>query len=176
MSTRIILGSFAKEEDLLEAVQSALKHDCEIVDIYCPYPVHGLEDILGWRRSWLPAACLLGGALGAGFALWFQFWTSAQSWPINVGGRPWNSLPAFAPVAFECMVLLGGIALVLALFLRSGLYPGNKDRTSLTGVTDNRFALAIRESDKSSGSDVRQLLEKCHAVEVKEQEEDQWRS
>jgi hypothetical protein len=174
MSTKIILGSFAKEEDLLEAVQAVLKQKWEIVDIYSPYPVHGLEEILGWRRSWLPAACLLGGAVGVGFALWFQFWTTAQNWPINVGGRPWNSLPAFAPVAFESMVLLAGFGLVSALFLRCGLYPGNKARPPLAGVTDNRFAMAVREPGESSGSDaVRQLFQKFHAVELKEQEEDQ---
>ena len=140
----IILAGFAKEEELLEAVRAVQKRDWQIVDVYTPYPVHGLEQALGWRRSWLPAACLLGGAAGAGLALWFQFWASAQDWPINVGGRPWNSLPAFVPVAFESMVLLAGYGLVAAWLLRCGLYPGKKARTPLTGVTDDRFVLAVR--------------------------------
>ena len=144
MAPTLILARFAKEEDLLEAVRAVQKRGWEVVDVFTPYPIHGLEELLGWRRSWLPAACLLGGAAGAGSALWFQFWASAQSWPINVGGRPWNSLPAFVPVAFESMVLLAGFGLVGAWLLRCGLYPGKKVRTPLTGVTDDRFALAVR--------------------------------
>ena len=84
MNRKIILGTFAKEEQLLGAVQAVRKRDWHVVDVYSPYPVHGLEELLGWRRSWLPAACLLGGMAGFGLALWLQFWTSARDWPINV--------------------------------------------------------------------------------------------
>jgi Ni/Fe-hydrogenase subunit HybB-like protein len=169
----IILASFAKEEELLEAVRAVKKRDWQIVDLYTPYPVHGLEQALGWRRSWLPAACLLGGAAGAGLALWFQFWASAQDWPINVGGRPWNSLPAFVPVAFESMVLLAGYGLVAAWLLRCGLYPGKKARTPLTGATDNRFVLAVRNPGEPHGlAQVRQLLQECHALTVEGQQEE----
>jgi hypothetical protein len=173
VTTKIIVGSFANEEQLLEAVQAVRERNWQIVDVYSPYPVHRLEELLGWRRSWLPAAwlpaaCLLGGVAGVGFALWFQFWATAQNWPINVGGRPWNSLPAFVPVAFESMVLLGGFSLVIAWLLRCGLYPGNNARPLVTGVTDNRFAVAVRAPDVSTGEDdVRQLFEELQAVDLK---------
>jgi hypothetical protein len=173
MSQKIILGSFANEEQLLEAVRAIQKHNWRIVDVYAPYPVHGLEELLGWRRSWLPAAALLGGLAGAGFALWFQFWASARDWPINVGGRPWNSLPAFVPVAFESMVLLAGLGLVFALLIRCGLYPGNNCRPPVSGVTDDRFALAVRDPGLPSGADaVLQVFQQYRAVGVEEQEEE----
>jgi molybdopterin-containing oxidoreductase family membrane subunit len=176
----VIVASFAKEEDLLEAVRAVQKRAWHIVDVYTPYPVHGLEQALDWRRSWLPAACLLGGAAGAGLALWFQFWASAQDWPINVGGRPWNSLPAFVPVAFESMVLLAGYGLVAAWLLRCGLYPGKKARTPLTGVTDDQFVLAVRNPVVARSGDrattgfaqARQLLQECHALTVEGQGEE----
>ncbi len=163
----IILASFAKGEELLEAVRAVRMRGWQIVDLYTPYPVHGLEQALGWRRSWLPAACLLGGAAGAGLALWFQFWASAVDWPINVGGRPWNSLPAFVPATFESMVLLAGFGLVTAWLLRCGLYPGKKARTPLTGATDDRFVLAVRNPGEPLGLvQVRQLLQERHALTV----------
>jgi molybdopterin-containing oxidoreductase family membrane subunit len=196
----VIVASFAKEEDLLEAVRAVQKRAWHIVDVYTPYPVHGLEEALGWRRSWLPAACLLGGATGAGLAMWFQFWASAQDWPINVGGRPWNSLPAFVPAAFESMVLFAGFGLVAALLLRCGLYPGKKARTPLNGVTDDRFVLAVRNpvvapstkglaqarlllqggeglltfhGDPTTGlAHARLLLQECHALTVEGQREE----
>jgi hypothetical protein len=177
MSQKIILGSFAKEEQLLEAVRAVQKHNWHIVDVYAPYPVHGMEELLGWRRSRLPAACLLGGLVGFGFALWFQFWTSAQDWPINVGGRPWNSLPAFVPVAFEMMVLLGGFGLVIAWLFRCRLYPGNTARPSLAGVTDDRFALAVRDPGVPDGPEaVRQLLQECQALGLTERDEEEQQS
>jgi hypothetical protein len=172
MSRKIILGSFATEAQLFDAVRAVRERDWPIVDVYAPYPLHGMEELLGWRRSWLPAACLLGGVVGVGFTLWFQFWSTAQDWPINVGGRPWNSLPAFVPVAFESMVLLGGFALVLAWLVRSRLYPGNSVRPPLTGLTDYRFALAVRDPGVPMGPEaVRQLLQDCCAVDLKEETE-----
>jgi molybdopterin-containing oxidoreductase family membrane subunit len=163
----VVLAGFATGEELLEAVRAVKKSEWQIVDVYTPYPVHGLEEALGWRRSRLPAACLLGGAAGAALALWFQFWASAQDWPINVGGRPWNSLPAFVPVAFESMVLLAGFGLVAAWLLRCGLYPGKKARPPLAGVTDDRFALAVRNPGTPDGLiQLRRLLHECHALTV----------
>jgi Protein of unknown function (DUF3341) len=170
MSRKIILGSFATEAQLFEAVRAVRKRNWPIVDVYAPYPLHGMEELLGWRRSRLPAACLLGGLMGAGFALWFQFWTSAQDWPINVGGRPWNSLPAFVPVAFETMVLLGGFGLVIAWLVRCGLYPGNSARPPLAGLTDDRFGLAVSEPGETAGVEaVRQLLREYSAIDLEEQ-------
>lgn len=174
MSHKIILGTFAKEEQLLEAVRAVRNRDWHVVDVYAPYPVHGLEELLGWRRSWLPAACLLGGLAGAGLALWFQFWTSARDWPINVGGRPWNSLPAFVPVAFESMVLLAGLALVFAWLFRCRLYPGSNGRRPLSGVTDDHFVVAVRGPALPFGPEaVRKVLREFHATGLEEQDEEE---
>ena len=126
-----------------------------------------------WRKCWagrrsrLPVACFLGGATGVGFALWFQFWTTARDWPINVGGRPWNSLPAFVPVAFECMVLVGGLRLVFAWLFRCRLYPG-KDALTAAARRDRRsLCLVVREpsperSRRSRGSCLRGLRRHGH--------------
>jgi hypothetical protein len=173
VSQKIILASFTQADDLLGAVRAIQSQDCAIVDVYTPYPVHGLEEALGWRRSRLPVACFLGGAAGVGLAFWFQFWTSAVNWPINVGGRPWNSLPAFVPVAFECMVLLAGFSLVFAWLWRCRLYPGKQAVLPMPGLTDDRFALMLRDPGTAPEGSVRQLLHDCHAVALEEREEEQ---
>jgi hypothetical protein len=174
MSGKITLASFAQENDLLEAVRAVQRHGFDIVDIYTPYAVHGLEEILGWPRSRLPVACFLGGASGVALALWFQFWTTASDWPLNVGGRPWNSLPAFVPAAFECMVLFAGFGLVFAWLCRSRLYPGKRARLPMAGLTDDRFVVMVRapRTDSDPGR-VRQLLHDCHAVSLEERHEEE---
>jgi hypothetical protein len=175
MSRRIILASFSQEEDLLEAIRAVKERGWDITDVYTPYAVHGLDQALGWPRSRLPVACFLGGAAGVGLALWFQFWASAVDWPLNVGGRPWNSLPAFVPVAFECMVLFGGFSLLFAWLFRCRLYPGKKALLSLPGVTNDRFAVLLREpTTPGACATVRQLLHDCHVVDLQERDEEEW--
>jgi hypothetical protein len=172
MTRKLIVASFADENDLLHAIPEVRNCGWEVSDVYAPYVVHGLESALGWRRSWLPAACLFGGIVGVGLAIWFQFWTTAQNWPVNVGGRPWNSLPAFVPVAFETMVLFAGFALVFAWLIRCGLYPGKDAVMPTSGVTDSRFALVCFDPTKSDSlNNVRAMLSECHALDVQEHEE-----
>lgn len=162
---RLILATFIEEEDLVAAVHAIDGRGWDVVDVHAPYFVHGLEEALGWRRSRLPVACFLFGAAGVGLALWFQFWTTARDWPLNVGGRPWNSLPAFVPVAFESMVLLGGLGLVFAWLIRCRLYPGKTARLPLPGLTDDRFMLVLQQTAiaADAGETVR-LLRECGAT------------
>jgi hypothetical protein len=173
VSEQTLIAGFAHEEDLLGAVGALQDRGWSIVDVYAPYAVHGLEDVLKWRRSWLPAACFLGGALGAGLAAWFQYWATASDWPLNVGGRPWNSLPAFVPVIFECMVLLAGFSLVIAFLVRCGLYPGNQAEIPYPGITDNRFAVVFRVPHGSNGGvEAQKLLQEFRALSVKVRDEE----
>jgi mono/diheme cytochrome c family protein len=92
---------------------------------------------------------LILGLGGAAFALFFQLWASAVSWPINVGGRPWNSLPAFVPIAFESAVLFAGLGTVFAFLWLSRLWPGRKTAGLADGVTNDSFV--IRDEEKASG-------------------------
>jgi hypothetical protein len=75
----------------------------------------------------------------------FQFWTSAFDWPVNVGGKPANSTLAFLPVTFEITVLVGGLATVLAFFLRTRLRPGAKARLLEQGITNDRFVIVLEK-------------------------------
>ncbi len=98
-----------------------------------------------------------------------NMWTSAQDWPINVGGKPLNSLPAFVPVTFEVMVLFAGLSTVAAFLVGRRLLPGRKARVPFVGVTDDRFALIIEESDASFDlARVRHLLERHGVIHMEE--------
>ena len=171
MKQRVYVAGFAGEEALLQAVANVRKHDWPIVEVYTPYPVHGLDEALGRRRSLLSIVCFVCGLVGVLLAVSCQFWTTAWNWPLNVGGQPWNSLPAFVPVMFEMMVLCAGLGVVLAWLLRCRLYPGKTAHMLLHGVTDNRFVLVLGESPLATGlGDVQRLLQSCGAVHVEERE------
>jgi hypothetical protein len=113
------------------------------VDVFSPYPLHGIDEVAGIRRTRIAAVCLAGGVAGLALGLWLQYWTSAVDWPLDVGGKPWNSLPAFLPVAFELTVLFAGLATAAALLVRSRLRPGRRPRLAGLGITDDRFALVV---------------------------------
>ena len=102
-----------------------------------------------------------------GLALWFQYWTSAIDWPVNIGGKPFNSLPAFVPIIFEVAVLFASLGVVLALFLRCGLFPGRRITVPAPGVLDDRFALVAELRGAVPTQAEFELLMKQHgAVEV----------
>jgi hypothetical protein len=171
MSQKIVVASFAREEDLLAAARALRKLDWKILDVYSPYAVHGLDEALDWPRSRLPAACFLGGATGVVLATWFQFWTTASDWPLNVGGRPWNSFPAFFPVIFETMVLFAGFTLVFAWLIRCGLYPGKRAELPRSGVTDDCFVVMFHDPGSAAAADAaQQLLHECHALGSEERD------
>jgi len=141
-ATRPFVAYFAREQDVLAATLAVRKLGLPIRDVYTPYAVHGLETAMGLRRSRLSQVCFLAGLTGLGSMLLFAWWTSAVSWPLNVGGKPFASIPAFIPVTFEFTVLSASLITVAALFGVVKLWPGKVART-LPGVTNDRFALVL---------------------------------
>lgn len=169
MNRRLFVASFSREENLLAAVRACRERNLKVVDVWTPYPVHGLPESLGLARSRLPLVTLLLAILGAGFKIWFEYWTTATSWPLNVGGKPWNSLPAFVPVTFEVMVLAAGISTLIAFFLVTGLRPGKKPETPDPRATDDRFVLALEERDSTfDPQEVAKLLQRYGAFDIEE--------
>ena len=102
--------------------------------------------------------------------VWFEFWTTAVDWPVNVGGKPFNSLPAFVPVTFEVMVLFAALGAVLSFFVVCRLYPAKRAVLPVSGVTDNRFAVVLEQTDSTfEPAEVQRMFEKLNAVRVEEQ-------
>jgi hypothetical protein len=173
MSRRIVLGVFADESNLLNVTREARASGWKIVDAFTPYAVHGLDAAMGLRASRLPWVCFLAAITGAALKLWFEFWTSMVDWPLNVGGKPWNSLPAFVPVTFEVMVLSAGLTTVFVFFVLARLRPNRRPTLAYQDVTDDRFVLALEETDaRFDLASVRRLFAKYGAVAIEERLEE----
>jgi hypothetical protein len=142
--SRGVLALYEDPDTLLRAAALAKEHGFAEMDAYTPYPVHGLSEALGIRQSWVPYVTLVMGLTGAALGLTFEIWTSAVDWPINVGGKPYVSLPAFIPITFECGVLLGGTMTLAALLLACGL-PNLKKPILDRDLTNDRFGLWVPE-------------------------------
>ncbi len=173
MGDRLLVAYFADEADLLEAVRESRQRQFTILDVFAPYAVHGLDEALGRRPSRLTWACFIFGAIGLTTALVLQIWTSEIDWAVNVGGKPFNSLPAFIPVAFELTVLFAALGTVFSLLVRTRLFPGKQPKKLFPRVTNDRFALVLVESDAAFDvAEATQVLRGLRATDVQEQVED----
>ena len=122
-------------------------HGFRIYDAYTPYPVHGLAELMGVRRSRLPIITLVAAVVGLAAALGFQFYAAVFDWPLNVGGKPANSTLAFVPITFEITVLCAGLATAAAFLVRSRLLPGGPPVQFAERTTEDVFALVLRRRD-----------------------------
>lgn len=147
MQKQYLLGVFSDEHDMIKAAHELKKLKLSIYDIYTPFPVHGLDAILEIKGTRLPFMTLIGGITGLCLALYFQYWVSAVDWPINVGGKPFNSLPAFIPIAFEITVLLSAFVSVFAFLFRNKLLPIYKDIIMHEGASQDKFVIALALTD-----------------------------
>jgi hypothetical protein len=166
------MAEFDNPHDLLIAVQQARTRGFRRMDAYTPFPVDGLAEAFGYRRTWVPFIVLIGGVVGAIGGYFLQYYLVAVDYPINVGGRPLNSWPAFIPVTFELTVLVAALAAVFGMLALNRLpmpyHPVfNVPRFAL--ATRDRFFLCIEATDpRFDGETTKRFLEGSGAREVVE--------
>jgi hypothetical protein len=167
MPRQFLVATFANEDALRGAVRRLRERDYRIHDVYSPYPVHGLDELMGLRRSRLPIVTLAGGLAGGAAALAMQFYMAVLDWPLNVGGKPANSTLAFLPITFELTVLCAGLATAAAFLTRSRLVPGARATPIADGTTEDVFALVLRRRDVTfDAGEARRLLLESGAAQV----------
>ena len=132
----------------VDTVRRLRRDGFDLEDVYTPFAVHELDVEMGLEPTRLPWMTFLGGTLGLAVGLGFQAWTATSNWPLNIGGKSDLALPALAPVAFESAVLLAALFSVATLFAASRLFPrGRPPSQPIAAVTDDRFAIVVREAD-----------------------------
>ena len=164
---QFLVATFSNEDALRDAARRVRDRGCRIHDVYAPYPVHGLDELMGIRRSRLPIVTLVGGLAGGATAVAMQFYMAVFDWPLNVGGKPANSTLAFVPITFELTVLCAGLVTAAAFLTRSRLAPGARAARFADGTTEDVFALVLRSRDITfDTADARRLLLESGAAQV----------
>jgi len=171
-----VMGEFETAKQLIQATEKTRAAGYRRIDAYAPFPVEGLSEALGLRCSWVPFVTLVGGLLGglSGFA--FQYWVNVSSYPMNIGGRPLNSWPAFIPVTFE-LTILGA-----STFAGFGMLAMNKlpqphhpvfNVARFTHASTDRFFLCIEARDpKFHLAETARFLQSLQAHHVTEVSDD----
>jgi Protein of unknown function (DUF3341) len=150
-SKKVLYGLYNDEEDLKRAVKAAGKAHLDIMDVYSPFPVHGLDPILGLKESRLHILGFIYGALGASFGFGVMTWVFTRDWPIVFGGKPYWSVPAFIPITFEMTVLCAAWGMTLTFYTICGLWPGVKAKILDNRITDDKFCIAFDVSNAPDG-------------------------
>ncbi|HZM70491.1 MAG TPA: DUF3341 domain-containing protein [Candidatus Cryosericum sp.] len=167
-----LMAEFRTPQELVDAAARARAEGYRRMDAYSPFPMEALSEALDLPASKVPRLVLVGGTLGAlaGFAL--QYWVSVIAYPLDVGGKPYNSWPAFIPVVFECTILCAGLFAVLGMLALNGLpmpyHPVfNAPRFAL--ASRDRYFLCIEARDrKFDRQATRRFLEGLRPSEVAE--------
>lgn len=164
-----VVGIFEDEDVLVHAVENTREKGVKIHEVYSPFPVHGLDEALGYKRSRLPIAAFMFGATGTSLALLMQIWMLGYDWPMIIGGKNHASLPPFVPVTFEMTVLLAAFGMVGTFFIASDMKPYKYPRQFDLRSTDDKHVMAIDlAANKMSKEEIASILKAQGASEVNE--------
>ena len=168
INKRFIVGIFNDHEILINSIRMVRDRGIKIYDVFSPYPVHGIESALGYKRSWMPTAAFLFGLIGASLSTVMQVWMLGYDWPMIIGGKPYVSIPDFIPVIFESSVLLAAYGMGFTFFITRNLKPHKVPRVFDRRSTDNKHVMAIDISRNSKIKDdiIHSLLQETGAEEV----------
>lgn len=165
--TKYLLGVYDDEDVLMDAVHKVRGEGLKIEEVYSPFPVHGLEYALGYKRSWLSIAAFLFGITGTTLALTMQIGMMSVDWPMIIGGKDYLPFPAFIPVTFELTVLLASFGMVGTFFGISNLKPWGRPRIYDIRITDDKHIMAIDlDANDKAEEDIKKVLKSSGAVEV----------
>ena len=147
----------------MRAAQRAHDEGYRKMDAYTPFPIEELSEAIGFHHTRLPLVVLIGGILGCLGGYGLQYWVAAIAYPVNVGGRPYNSWPSFIPITFETTVLVAALSAVLGMLALNGLpmpYHPVFNVPRFAFATKDRFFLIVFASDpKYSPAETRRFLE-----------------
>jgi hypothetical protein len=166
-----LLAEFDGPDALIAAASKVHHAGFKRIDAYAPFPVHGLPEALGLRRTRVPLIVLCGGIFGALAGFGMQWYANVISYPQNIGGRPFNSWPAWVPITFECTVLFAAFSAVLGMLGLNGLpqpyHPLFNVPAFAEHASRDKFFIAIEAGDaKFNAEETRRFLETLSPREV----------
>jgi len=166
-----LVAEFESDAELKRAAEKAYEHGYRKMDGFTPFPIEGLAEALG-KKTRIPLLVLLGGILGGSSAYFMEWFANVVSYPINVGGRPLHSWPAFIPITFELTVLGASLTAFFASFALNGLpqpYHPMFNLPEFERASQDRFFLCIESADTLfDRGQTRAFLEKLGPLMVAE--------
>lgn len=163
---------FEDPDDTLHAAEHLIHKGVKVRDIYSPFPIHGIDKVIGNKPTRISTVAFFYGATGTFCALLMIWYMNIGDWPMDIGGKPSftliQNLPAFVPVTFELTVLFAAHLMIWTFFYRSRLGPGVEARNPDPRSTDDKFVMeiAIDDNKRLSETELKALINETHPTEI----------
>lgn len=169
MTSKHIYAFYTDDDVLLNAVKLVREKHLHIEEIFCPFPVHGLEKAMGMPDTRLAINAFLYGLVGLAVGTAMMNYIMIEDWPQNIGGKPSFSyienMPAFVPIMFELTVFFAAHLMVITFYLRSRLWPFKKAENPDVRTTDDHFLMEVDTTGKDI-EEVSKFLYDTGATEI----------
>jgi len=167
-SSKVIHAFYNDDEVVLDAVKKVKAANHHIEEVFCPFPVHGLDKAMGLAPTRIAITSFMYGITGLGIAIWLTYYTMIADWPQDIGGKPsfsWGeNMPAFVPIMFEMTVFFAAHLMVITFYMRSRIWPFKKAENPDPRTTDDHFLMEIELNDNEE--ELTALLKETGAVEI----------
>ena len=168
-SSKVIHAFYNDDEVLLDAVKTVKDAHHHIEEVFCPFPVHGLDKAMGLAPTKLAITAFMYGLTGLSVAIWMTNYMMIENWPQDIGGKPsfsWiENMPAFVPIMFELTVFFAAHLMVITFYMRSRIWPFKEAENPDPRTTDDHFLMEIPVHDNEAA--LTSLLKETGAVEIK---------
>lgn len=148
---KVIYATYDDDMVLLKGAKDLVAKGIYIRDVFSPFPIHGIDPVIGIKQTRLAICAFLYGLVGLSLALLGMYYFMIVDWPMNIGGKPndffYQNIPAFVPISFEFTVLLAAHGMALTYFIRNWTLPGIKARNPYPYTTNDKFVMEIHPSD-----------------------------
>jgi len=149
--SKIIYAMYDDDAVLYEGAKKLVSKGIKIGDVFSPFPIHGIDPIIGVRKTRLAICAFIYGLFGMSLALSGMYYFNISDWPMNIGGKPnftlLQNLPAFIPITFELTVLCTAHGMAITYFLRNKTLPGMEAKNPDPRTTDDKFMVQINTAD-----------------------------
>jgi hypothetical protein len=176
MADRVIYAMYDDDDVLKDSAKKLVADGIHITDVFSPFPIHGIDPIIGVKHTRLGIVSFMFGLLGMTLAVIGFRYFMIVDWPMNIGGKPNFTLlqnyPAFVPITFEFTVLFAAHGMAVTYLLRNKTLPGMPADNPYPRTTDDRFVMEIRLSDNANftASDLHSKIKETDIVEIEEKD------
>ncbi|QBA63294.1 DUF3341 domain-containing protein [Muriicola soli] len=173
MASKVIHAYYNDDDILMQAVKKVKTTKHHIEEVYCPFPVHGLDKAMGLAPTRIAITSFMYGCLGLIVAIVMMNYIMIEDWPQDIGGKPSftyiQNMPAFVPIMFELTVFFAAHLMVITFYLRSRLWPFKKAENPDVRTTDDHFVMEI-EVYSGDEKGLMTMLQESGAVEINQVE------
>ena len=176
MANKVIYAVYDDPEQLKDGARKLVSSGIKVKDVFSPFPVHGLDPIIGIKRTRLGIVSFMFGITGTALAVLGIWYFNIYDWPMNIGGKPsfhyYQNVPAFIPVTFEFTVLCAAHGMAITYLIRNKTLPGLPARNPDPRTTDDKFIMEVRTAYNHghSSEEIAGLLRQTPVTEINERQ------